>query len=48
MSDSMRLALAILVKKLGDNYGRIRWSWLMQKYDVMPWNECPKAMMAEV
>lgn len=47
MSDGMRRALQFLLGKFGE-YGRNRWAWLMQAYDVMPWDDVPEAMELEV
>lgn len=36
-----------LVGKLGESYGRMKWAWLMQRYDILPWDEVPERMMAD-
>ena len=43
-SESMRRVYDRLVSKLGEGYGRIKFMWLCQRYDVMPWDECPASM----
>ena len=37
-----------LVVKLGASYGRVRFMWLCQKYNVMPWDEVPDGMRIEI
>lgn len=47
MSASMQKVRDHLVNKLGESYGRMKWAWLMQRYDILPWDEVPEQMMAE-
>lgn len=47
MSNGMRRVLSFLTSKLG-TYGRVQWAWLMQAYNVMPWDDVPEAMLDEV
>jgi hypothetical protein len=36
-----------LVSKLGESYGRMKWAWFMQRYDILPWDEVPEQMMVD-
>lgn len=36
-----------LVRRHGEGYGREKWAWLMQKYNILPWDDVPQAMMVE-
>jgi len=47
MSASNRAVRDRLVARYGEGYGREKWAWLMQKYDIMPWDDVPEAMAAE-
>lgn len=47
MSESMRMVRDGLVNRLGEGYGREKWAWLMQKYDILPWDDAPEAMINE-
>lgn len=38
---------SFLVRKWGESFGQTKWVWLMQKYNVMPWEEAPMAMVNE-
>lgn len=47
MSASMQKVRDHLVSKLGESYGRMKWAWFMQRYDILPWDEVPEQMMAD-
>ena len=47
MSDTMKKVRDELVRRLGEHYGREKWAWLMQKYDILPWDEAPEQMAVE-
>lgn len=47
MSASNQKVRDVLVRRHGEGYGREKWAWLMQKYDILPWDEVPEAMMVE-
>ena len=47
MSSSMKKMRDRLVNRLGESYGRIRFMWLCQRYDVMPWDDVPERMKKE-
>lgn len=47
MSESMRKVRDGLMKRFGERYGRERWAWLMQKYDILPWDDAPQDMINE-
>lgn len=47
MSDSNRSVRDALVKRYGEGYGREKWAWLMQKYNILPWDDVPEAMANE-
>lgn len=47
MSASMQKLRNVLVNKLGERYGREKWAWLMQKYDILPWDDVPAEMVTE-
>lgn len=44
----MSNALRRLTEKWGESYGRAKWAWLLQRYDVMPWDEVPERMAREL
>ena len=48
MSASNQQVRDVLVRRHGEGYGREKWAWLMQKYDILPWDDVPQAMMNEV
>lgn len=41
MSASMQKVRDHLVSKLGESYGRMKWAWFMQRYDILPGTMCP-------
>ena len=47
-SESMSAALRRLQWKLGEQYGREVWAWMLQKYWVGPEDEVPVGMSNEV
>lgn len=47
MSASMQKVRDFLVSRLGESYGRTKWAWLMQKYNILPWDDAPEAMVME-
>ena len=47
MSASMQKVRNELVARYGEGYGREKWAWLMQKYDILPWDEVPVQMAVE-
>lgn len=49
MSIDMQKMRDRLIGRLGESYGRVRFMWLCQKYNVMPWDEyVPMGMLNEV
>lgn len=47
-SASMSNALRSMTARWGESYGRAQWAWLLQKYNVMPWDDVPEAMLNEI
>lgn len=47
-SESMMNARRMLVVRWGESYGQTKWVDLMQRYGVMPWDECPQAMFNDI
>lgn len=43
----MAMLRQYLIKKWGESFGQTKWVDLMQKYNVMPWEQCPEAMIRE-
>lgn len=48
MSESMFKARSSLMNYYGEGYGRIRFVWLCQAYQVSQSDECPLPMVADV
>lgn len=48
MSASMAFVRDGLVSRYGEGFGREQFAWLLQKYDVMPWDEAPEGMFNEM
>lgn len=40
----MRKVRDELVRRFGEHYGREKFAWLLQRFNVMPWDDAPAAM----
>lgn len=47
-SESMSNALNRLVLVWGESYGQTKWAWMLQRYDLMPWEEVSNEMRRAV